>query len=362
MKTDVLIIGGGPAGLSAAIELGARDLHVTILDESNELGGQLHQQTQVLKRLPSTYRNLRGFELAEQLVNEVNQLSVHQLLGHRVIGLYEDGSVGISDDLNVFPVRAKKIIVSTGAYERAVPFLKWTLPGIMTIGAAQTLINRDMVLPGKETFIVGLSNFSLDVAEQLRSVGVHVKGILQPKGHEQKYCIGSLEAVRSMGIPIYKQAEVVEAKGNGKVEQLVFKYVNQLQSVQVDSVCIDGGRSPILDIFYQLNCSFGYQEVLGGWLPQYDSSFKTSNENVFLAGNASGISDHGALLLTGRLAAISVLEDLQKLDKQDTQTVRNLLWKEIETLESWDHPDVWTARREHIEQFLQPKIKDQFIS
>jgi thioredoxin reductase len=362
MNTDVLIIGGGPAGLSAALELASRNLHVTIVDESRELGGQLRQQTQVLEPLPSPYESMRGFELAEKLVEEVNSQPIHQLLEHRVIGFYEDGRVGVSDDQNVYPINPKKLIFATGAYEKAVPFLKWTLPGIMTIGAAQTLINRDLVLPGNETVIVGISNFSLDVVEQLQSVGVHVKAMLELNGQTQQYRPEKLEGIKSTGVPIYKQAEIIEAKGNGRVEELVINHEGQEKSLQVDFVCLDGGRSPITDLFYQVNCSFGYQEALGGWLPQYDSNFKTSNDNVFLAGNASGISHPGALLLTGKMAGISVAESLQRIEPQEAQIIRNLLWKEIETSESRDFPNVWKARKEHVEQFLEPKIKDQFIS
>ncbi|MDA6131203.1 hypothetical protein OSK38_28040, partial [Escherichia coli] len=79
-----------------------------------------------------------------------------------MVGFYADGSAGITDEENVFPVKAKKIIVASGAAEKAVAFPKWTLPGIMTIGAAQTLINRDFVLPGREAVIVGSSDFAME--------------------------------------------------------------------------------------------------------------------------------------------------------------------------------------------------------
>jgi len=362
MNTDVLIIGGGPAGLSAALELASRNLHVTIVDESRELGGQLRQQTQVLESLPPPYESMRGYELADKLVGEVDSLSIHQLLEHRVIGFYEDGRVGVSDDRNVGPISPKKIIFASGAYEKAVAFLKWTLPGIMTIGAAQTLINRDLVLPGNETVIVGISNFSLDVVEQLQSVGVHVKAMLELTGQTQPYSLEKLEDIKSTGVAIYQQAEMIEAKGTGRVEELVINHEGQQKSLQVEFVCIDGGRSPITDLFYQVNCSFGYQEALGGWLPQYDSRFKTSNDNVFLAGNASGISHPSVLLLTGKIAAIGAAEELQMIEKQEAEVLRNVLWKEIEIIESREFPYVWTARKEHVEHFLKPKIKDQFIS
>ncbi|UII55657.1 NAD(P)/FAD-dependent oxidoreductase [Cytobacillus spongiae] len=362
MNKDVLIIGGGPAGLSAAVELATRNVSVAIVDEALELGGKLRQQTQILTSLPVPSESLRGFELADKLINEVSNLPVHQLLGHRVIGFYENGSVGITDEQNVIPVSAKNIIVATGAYEKAIPFLKWTLPGIMTIGAAQTLINKDFVIPGREAVVVGISDFSLDVVKQLKSVGVHIKAMIQPKGQVQKYSSEKLEKAQSLGIQFYQQAEVLEAKGNGKVEELVIEHEGQQLSFQVEFVCIDGGRSPILDVFYQLDCSFGYSEALGGWVPQYDSNFHTSTQNVFLAGNAAGVSRQDVLLLTGKLAGVSVCENLQVLGNQEANSIKNVIWKEIETVESNYLPDVWKARKIHIEHFLQPMLKDQFIS
>jgi len=362
MKTDVLIIGGGPAGLTAAIELGSRNLNVTIVDESFELGGQLRQQTQVLTSLPPKFQPMRGFELVDKLAEQVNDLSIRRLLGHRVIGLYKDGSVGITDQENVFSISAKKIIVATGAYEKAIPFLKWTLPGIMTIGAAQTLINRDFIIPGKETVIVGLSDFSLDVSLQLQSVGIQVKAIFETIGQTVTYNLEKYNAVFSSGVPIYKDVEILEAKGNGRVEEIVIYHEGQQKSFDVDFVAIDGGRSPILDVFYQLECSFGFQEDLGGWLPQYNSNFKTSNKDVFLAGNASGISNNGVLILTGQIASISVAEELNVINKGEAEAIRNICWKEIEEFETNEWPKVWEARKRHIEHFLQPVLKDQFIS
>ncbi|WP_066295438.1 NAD(P)/FAD-dependent oxidoreductase [Bacillus sp. FJAT-29937] len=364
MNTDVLIIGGGPSGLAAATELGERNLDVTIVDESYELGGQLRQQTQPLEYLPTQYQNMRGFELAESLVKKVNQQSssLRKFLNHRVIGLYKDGSVGISDGQKIFAVKAKKIIVATGAYEKAIPFLKWTLPGIMTIGAAQTLINRELVLPGRETVIIGISDFTLDVVSQLQDVGITVKGIVVPKETKSPFNCEQLSRVVASGVTVYQNAIVIEAKGNGQVEELMIKHDEKLMNFQVDFVCLDGGRAPVLDVFYQLNCSFGYREALGGWLPQYDANFRTSEENIYIAGSASGISNHGVVLLTGMIAGISVGEELKMIEQEEAQFIRNSLWKEVEVLESKGSPMVWEERKLHINHFSQPMIKDQFIS
>lgn len=362
METDVLIIGAGPAGLAAAFETASRGLDVTLIDESLSLGGQLIQQTQVLSFLPSDLQLMRGFELAAHLIQQIEDYDIRYLLGHRVIGFYKDGSVGISDEMNVFPIKAKKIIVATGAAENAIAFPKWTLPGVMTIGAAQTLINRDFVKPGNDAVIVGSSDFGMDVALGLSDVGVQVKGIIEKGAGVLSSNTEKVEQVKTIGIPIYVGSSIVEARGMGAVEEIDIQQGDRVFTERVDLVCIDGGRSPILDIFYQLGISFGFQEELGGWVPQYNKDFQTDREDVFLAGNAAGVSTQGALVITGRLAGMNLCEALGVVSKETAAEEKIGLWKELEILETKYNLDIWHARNRHVENFAHPVLKDQFIS
>ncbi|RSK48637.1 NAD(P)/FAD-dependent oxidoreductase [Bacillus canaveralius] len=362
METDVLIIGAGPAGLAAAFETASKGLDVTIVDESISMGGQLCQQTQFIRSLPSAYKQMRGFELARKLTEQLNEFPIHYLLEHRVIGLYKDGSVGITDEANVFPLKAKKIIVATGAAESAVPFPKWTLPGIMTIGAAQTLVNRDFVIPGKEAVIYGSSDFAVEVVIQLSDVGVKIKGIIENQSHVLARDKEKVEQVKKRGVPFYLNSTIKEARGNGQVDEIDIQQQDQVITEMVDLVCVDGGRTPILDSFYQLGCSFGYQVGLGGWLPQYNKLFQTDRNDVFIAGNAAGISSQGVLLVTGMIAGISVSEALNSISMEDAEQIRYSLWKELEILETKLDTAAWQGRINHIENFANPKLRDQFMS
>jgi thioredoxin reductase len=362
VETDVLIIGAGPSGLTAALETASRGLDVTIVEESFSMGGQLIQQTQLIQSLPSSYQPMRGFELAGLLTKQVEDYSIRCLLGHRVIGFYKDGSVGISDEVNVFPLKAKKIIVATGAAENAIAFPKWTLPGVMTIGAGQTLINRDFVLPGKHAVILGSSDFAMDVALQLSELGVQIKGIIEKTPSLTARDAEKGEEIRKKGIPVYVNSSIKEARGIGKVEEIDIEHGEQILTVSVDVVCIDGGRSPILDVFYQLGCSFSYQKELGGWIPQYNKSLQTDREDVFLAGNAAGVSSQGVLLTTGMIAGVNVSESLGAISNQEADNETMSLWRELEILETKLYPDAWKARMQHVENFEHPVLKDQFIS
>ncbi|WP_404332211.1 NAD(P)/FAD-dependent oxidoreductase [Mesobacillus maritimus] len=362
MDTDVLIIGAGPAGLSAAYETASRGLEVMVVDETLTKGGQLIQQTQQIHSLPSLFPPMRGFELANRLKEALKNLPIQCLLGHRVVGLYKDGSIGITNEEDVFPVKAKKIIVATGASENAISFPKWTLPGVMTIGAAQTLINRDFVVPGKEAVIVGSSDFTMDVVLQLLAVGVKVKGIVEEGNTAVSKNTDLVNQVKETGVPLYFGSSIKEARGNGEVEEIDIETTKELLTVPVDLVCIDGGRAPILDVFYQLGCAFGYQEKLGGWIPLYNTKFQTNREEIFLAGNAGGISTQGVLILTGMIAGVSVCESFNLIKMEEAERIRGSLWEELEIFENKLDAAKWQGRKKHMENFKVPLIKDQFIS
>lgn len=362
METDVLIIGAGPAGLAAAFETASRGLQTYIVDESPFLGGQLRQQTQLLSSLPTPYHSMTGFELAQTLEAQLEQYPVNYLLGYRMIGLYKDGSVGLSDEKNVFPVKSKTIIVATGAAEKAIAFPKWTLPGIITIGAAQTLVNRDMVLPGRNAIIVGTSDFSMEVVLQLLELGVSIKGIVESNNEVTARNIEKVDQVKKHGIPLYLNSSIKAARGVGEVQEVDILLPDSVITESVDFACLDGGRSPILDSVYQIGCSFGYQKELGGWIPQYNRSMQTDHQAVYIAGNIAGISTQGVILVTGMIAGISVCEELNVLTKESAEQERTSLWRELEILETKLYPDTWKARIKHIEEFSAPLLKDQFIT
>ena len=305
MTTDVLILGGGPAGLAAAYEVASRGHKATIVDEARALGGQLRSQTQILDPLPVAFAGLRGFELAAKLVGRLQALPVEYLLPCEAIGLYADGSVGVSNGGQVEKLTPKATVVATGAAESPFVFPGWTLPGVMTIGAAQILINRERVYPGKRTIVIGSSDMALAIATQLYDVGVEVLGVVEAASQISARDAKTVKAFRQTAIPLFLQTDIVSAAGRKRVEEVLLRSANGAgleHKCQVDFVCLDGGRHPILETFAMLNCQFAYRKALGGWLPCYASNFETSVGGIFAAGQAAGITGHAGLCLTGAIA------------------------------------------------------------
>lgn len=350
METDLLIIGGGPAGLHAALTADRAGARVVVADESFSLGGQLRQQTQWFSNLPGQYGygKKRGTWVNEQLINQVGASNVQVLKKHTMIGSYLNGNIGVSDGDKTFEIQSRKSIIAPGAQEEAKVFPGWTLPGVMTAGAAQILINREKVLPGKRAVMVGSNDFSLEVARQLNSCGITVEAIVEEKN--QIICSDG-ELVKTVeNVPVYTNSTIEIVTGAGEVEHVVIQTPDGLKEVNADLVCIANGFSPILEPFEIMNCHFVYQKELGGWLAAYNIHLQTTNPSCYIAGNAAGITDFGSILLTGEIAALSALEAMGFISSAEGDEQKSRCWRELANLES---EKVLKARTEMIADYHQ---------
>jgi len=351
MNTDLLIVGGGPAGLNAAYKACSNGIQTTIVDECLTLGGQLNSQTQLYQNLPQDFSTQRGFEFAHSLVHRLKKLDLTILTDHKMIGAYQDGNIGVATENKTFPIYAKKIIISTGAAEELEIFSGWTLPGVMTAGAAQILMNEERVLPGKEAFILGSNDFALSVACQLKDCGINVKGIIE-KGPEIICQSNKLvERLRIYDIPILLNSFIEQAQGNDEVEEVCINIDGREYFYNVDLICIAKGMTPIIDPFEIMNCELTYQEKLGGWIPKYDYTLQTTNPSVYIAGNAAGMTSMAGVLLTGEMAALSVMEVLNIVDSQEIERQRKYLWENLCLFESKENRDALDARLNLIQAF-----------
>src|SRR5699024_8550694 len=132
MNTDLLIIGGGPAGLSAAYAAASNGIKTTIIDESYSLGGQLKHQTQFFDHLPYGFAKQRGYQLCDYLIDRIRDFDITILENHTMIGSYQNGNIGVTDENHTFPLNAEKVIIAVGADEKPEVFPGWTLPGVIT--------------------------------------------------------------------------------------------------------------------------------------------------------------------------------------------------------------------------------------
>lgn len=346
MDTDLLIIGGGPAGLSAAIESAEAGVNVTIADESFTFGGQLRHQVQYDKHLPQHYKNERGFQLCYRLIHKLIHLDIDWLPHHTFIGRYQDGRIGLANSEDIIAVQAKRIIVATGAAEEPIVFPGWTLPGVMTVGASQILMNRERVMPGKNALIVGVNDFSVETVQQLSDLNINTKGIVVHRTDSH----ARTEKMKELNIPLFQFTQLTHVSGREKVERAYLKQDGEEIAFDIDLVCIGGELSPILEPFEILDCELAYNKNLGEWLPKYDANFGTSNNSVYVAGNAAGITCMGGILTTGEIAGLSVAESSGAANTDYTHEKKQFLWNELYKLESSKN-NVFDARLSIIKEF-----------
>lgn len=148
-RYDLIVVGAGPSGLSAAIEAAKRELKVVIFDENEKPGGQLFKQIHKFFGSKEHTAKVKGFVIGQQLLDEVNQNVVEVKLNSTVIGLYQDKDVVVKIKEKIYHYKGDVIIIAD-VTENIVTFSGWTLLGIIGAGAAQTMMNIYGILPGKK--------------------------------------------------------------------------------------------------------------------------------------------------------------------------------------------------------------------
>ena len=155
-RYDLIVIGAGPAGLSAATEAAKHGLHPLVLDENEKPGGQLFKQIHKFFGSKEHKAKIRGFKIGEELLAEAEKYGVEVMLNATVIGLYPEKEITVRIGDEVKHMKGDAILVATGASENMVTFPGWTLPGVIGAGAAQTMMNLHHIKAGEKILMQGI--------------------------------------------------------------------------------------------------------------------------------------------------------------------------------------------------------------
>jgi len=222
---EAVVIGGGPSGLSAAIEAPKAGAEVLQIDENIRAGGQLFKQIHKFFSFSAHYSGTRGFDIGEKLLNEARKYDVEIYLNSVVIGIFKENIIAIEkgydyDKKELIMIKAKRIVIATGASENAMSFPGWTLPGVMGAGAVQTMINVNRVLPGKRFLIVESGNVGLIVAYQLLQAGAEVLALVEALPQISGYQVHAAKIKRA-DVPIYTSTTILKVNGINRIEQAI---------------------------------------------------------------------------------------------------------------------------------------------
>lgn len=329
--TELAIIGAGPAGLAAAITAARAGVQVTLVDEYLRPGGQYLKgadHSNGSAPVSTTERH------AQTLLPELAQLDLELRLQTLVWGLEEKRLALYSGSgTGLDWLEAKAIIVAAGAREVAIPFPGWTLPGVMTLGAAQLLAKGHWVLPGKRILLAGSGPLLLPVANELAQRGAEVVAVLEATHLGQWLSPGLavwgnwdrlgegwhyLWGLHQARIPYRFGRTVLRAEGAEGLKKAVVVRVDREgcpvsgteETYEVDTLCLGFGFVPNVELTQLAGCEHYFDPRRGGWVPTVDERLETTKAGLFAAGETAGVGGAGAAMLDGRVAGLAAAQRL----------------------------------------------------
>ncbi|MEM3848262.1 MAG: FAD-dependent oxidoreductase, partial [Zestosphaera sp.] len=344
VDVDVLVVGGGPAGMSAALKASEFGLEVLIVEEHFKLGGQLLKQTHKFFGNVELFGGMRGFQIAEEYTKRISaNPNIRVLTESAVYGVFRGGVVGVVGKDAHYLVRPKAVIVSTGAQERYLEFPNNDVPGVIGAGGAQTVMNEFGVKPGEKALVVGSGNVGLILSYQLLQAGVSVSAVVEILPEIGGWFVHASK-VRRYGIPILLQHTLKAVAGDGRVSEAVVSAVdgrfNPIPGTErrfdADLVLLAVGLEPDTRLFAQSGAVMRWSPELGGMVPIRTPDLETSVRNLYVAGDSSGVEEATTAMIEGWMAALSVVgrfADPSKASKAAEEMMRlhNFLWGEYRT-------------------------------
>lgn len=337
--TDIAVVGAGPAGLAAAIEAAKLGVDVTLIDENRQAGGQLFKQIHKFFGSKMHMAGIRGIDIAHRLLDESEQAGVRIMLDTVAYGIFDDNRMAlVKDDKRLF-LQAKKIILATGASENAMSFPGWTRPGVMGAGALQTMMNVNRVLPGKKMLMVGSGNVGLIVSYQALQAGMEVVAVVEAAPRIGGYGVHASK-IRRLGVPILTSTTVKGVLGGESVERAIITRVDENwnpvsgteRALEVDTVCLSVGLTPLIELAGMAGCGFKYVSPLGGFVPIHDWNMESNRKALYVAGDISGIEEANTALEEGRLAGLSAAESLGVISSSDANSRKEEIRKRLSEL------------------------------
>ncbi len=313
----IAVIGGGPAGLSAAIAAAKHGADVHLFDESEELGGQLVKQTHQFFGSYEEDAGTRGIDIADELIEEAEEKGVEIHYGSTVLGYYPENTITVERDNTLEIYDTDGIVYATGAIENYLAFENNDLPGVYGAGGVQTLMNEQGIVPGDKVLMVGSGNVGVIVAYQLIQADVDVVEVVEALPEIGGYQVHASK-LRRAGVPINTKHTITKALGEESVEGAVVQKLDEdwnlvegtERKVKCDVICLSVSLRPNNSFLRQASCEMKYVNELGGFVPLRTEDMRTTSDGVYIAGDCAGIEEATVAALEGKIAGAAVVEEL----------------------------------------------------
>jgi NADPH-dependent 2,4-dienoyl-CoA reductase/sulfur reductase-like enzyme len=366
-SADVVIVGAGPAGMGAAIMARSHGATVIVLDEQLSEGGQIYR---AIRYAPEPRRQILGpdYLSGAELAREFAASGAQHVTGASVWQITPDNRVLFNWQGGVHAIEAKRIILCTGAMERPIPIPGWTLPGVLTAGAAQILLKASGMAPKQPVILAGCGPLLYLLAWQYVRSGVPIAAIVDTTAsadyrRAMQHAFGALRSwrylkkgasllslIKKAKIPFYKGATQLRVLGNTSAQGLSFLSGGKAHRIDSQLVLLHQGVVPNTQFSWSICADHVWDERQLCWIPVTDAWGELSVKGVFVAGDSKGISGAVAAQAQGRLSALGALAQLRKISLADRDAKAAVLRRELQP-----HTDI----RPFLETLYQPKKENR---
>ena len=332
MSETIIIVGAGPAGVRAAETLVDAGLTPILIDEAARSGGQIYRQPPQGAERPA--ETLYGSEAAKARDIHATAARIAGRVDYRpgtLVWNCFQGRLHTLTDGAYGSVAFDRLVIATGAFDRVIPFPGWTLPGVFTLGAAQIALKSQGLAIGRRTVLVGAGPLLPLVASQYLQAGADVAAVLDvtPFGAKIKALpqmlampdmvrrgMSYLSVLRRFRVPVHYGVRSISALGDRHVEGIGWTDRHgRRHEVACDAVGASFGLKPETQLADLAGCEFRFDDLTRQWLPRMREGGRCNVAGVYLAGDCSAIGGADVAELSGRRAALSILEDIGKPDR-----------------------------------------------
>jgi thioredoxin reductase len=336
---DVAVIGAGPAGLAAATQAARAGLAVVVLDEQESVGGQIYR---AIERSTAQRREILGPDyqagsaiataFARSGARYVPNASVWQVTREKTVHYLKDGKVGSFE--------AKRVVLATGALERPFPIPGWTLPGVLTAGAAQILLKSAGEVPNEPPILVGCGPLLYLLGWQYVRAGVPIRALVDTTRHEdrwraKRHMVSALRAwpylskglqlmrtLRDAGVPMHEAADdlrvegVIAEDGTERANALTFSVRGVSHRIEAKVILLHQGVVPNTQFSLSLRASHKWDDAQLCFTPSTDKWGELDVPGIFVAGDGGGIGGAQAAEMQGEVTALAIARQLSAIDEK----------------------------------------------